>query len=93
MGDLELDRGDITPANKIFEEKIRDFIGESSVIVDTIPSNFSYLYYKLIDSKSRQPFTKDWDPATLTGKELTEAELSKDPNLIHRSRSIRTMTH
>ena len=77
MGDLELDRGDVTPANKIFEEKIRDFIGESSVIVDTIPSNFSYLYYKLIHSKSIQPFTKDWDPATLTGKELTDDELSK----------------
>ena len=76
MGELELDRDEVKPASEIYE-KIETFTGESNIIVDTIPSNFSYLYNKLIMKKSKQPFTKDWDPATLTGNELSEEELGK----------------
>ena len=39
MGELELDRDEVTPASEIYE-KIETFTGESNIIVDTIPSNF-----------------------------------------------------
>ena len=72
MGDLELDRGDITP-DKILKIK-SDFIGESSVIVDTVLVILAIYTINLL-TQNLTPFTR-LGPILLE-KELTEDELSK----------------
>ena len=75
MGELELDKDDVLEADKIYEH-VMTFLGDRKVIVDTIPNSFNYIYNRIMDEKSKQPFTKDWDPATLKGKPLQDTDLS-----------------